>query len=117
MVWIKKGTKINWPYFLRGARIRRRKYFTAGNGHHSGETPGRGRSRETGVFGGWLAPAGGPQCRENRATGRLRAARPDKAPPTSYVEGALSHSSPPPPVFPDPHTRIPPRPLPAQHPP
>src|SRR5580704_6814789 len=61
-MWIKKRAKINGRDLLRTVRKGRRKYFTVGNGHHSEETPGRGRSRETGVFGGWLAPAGGPQC-------------------------------------------------------
>src|SRR5580693_4231584 len=77
-----------------------------GNGHHSEETPGRGRSRETGVFGGWLALAGGPQCRVSRATGRPGAARPDKAPSISYVEGALFHSARPGRFCQDRHARI-----------
>src|SRR5271163_970459 len=76
------------------------------NGHHSGETPGRGRSRETGVFGGWLAPAGGPECRVSRATGGPGAARPDKAPSIAYVEGALFHSARPRRFCRDRHARI-----------
>jgi hypothetical protein len=48
---------------------------------------------ETGVSHGCLALAGGAQRRGGRATGRLGAARPGKAPSISYMEGALLHSA------------------------
>jgi hypothetical protein len=50
-------------------------------------------NRATGLSHGCLALAGGAQRWGGRATGRFRAARLDKAPSISYMEGALLHSA------------------------
>jgi hypothetical protein len=49
--------------------------------------------RATGLSHGCLALAGGAQRWGGRATGCFGAARPDKAPSISYMEGALLHSA------------------------
>src|SRR6266700_892956 len=61
---------MNSGRLLRDAREGRRNTFTAGNGHHLGFSPGRGKGRETGIYRRCLAPAGGAWRRGVRATGR-----------------------------------------------
>jgi len=55
---------------LRDAGEGGRNTFTAGNGHHLGVPPGRGKGRETGIYRRCLEPAGGVWRRGVRETGR-----------------------------------------------
>jgi hypothetical protein len=93
VVWIEKKLKMNCRRLLRDTGQGSRNTFTAGNGHHPGETPGRGNGQETGLSHGRLALAGGPQRRVGRVTGPPSVARPGKAPSISYMEGALFYSA------------------------
>jgi hypothetical protein len=58
ILWTSCGQEKTLLRLLRDSRKGRRNTFTVGNGHHPGETPERGKGRETGVCRGYLALAG-----------------------------------------------------------
>ena len=88
-----KQLRIIAEKLLRLARGRSRNTFTAGNGHHSEETPGTREGPGNRDFARVAGTGGRPAVQGKPGNWPTSYGAADKAPSTSYVEGALLHSA------------------------